>query len=646
MADREAKEGLLAAAVSDDGKTGALVEMNCETDFVAKNDSFKSFVSELAVRGLDHADGELAAAAEEDRQAKIHELGENMVVGGNTRYVVDGDGRVATYIHPPGKIGVMVEFKGTPGDSFDEVAKGVCMHIAANSPRFLTPDDVDEETVNAEKEIYAKQMEGKPADLIEKILGGKLKKFFSEIGRPGLRHGHRQESRRDRQDRRRCRNRPFPALADREVIDTKPLARDLPHHDERPPIGGRFSFRSAWDRPQSPGRMANDFGLTAETRGMTRNFCTARRTAAKIRDSAVKFPDETRRRFSFRSARRPHKPIIMKAIAYRTAGPIDREDALQDITLDKPQPQGRDVLVKVNAVSVNPVDVKLRNGKPPEGEWGVLGFDASGVVEAVGSEVQFLQPGDAVYYAGDLTRPGTNSELHLVDERIVGNKPASLSDAEAAALPLTAITAWEMLFDRLKVNEPTAQGGDLLLLIGGAGGVGSITIQLLRALTDITIIASASRPETQDWVRECGAHHVVNHREDLPAQIEALGLGAPGFVFSTTHTGDHLAAINELIAPQGRFGLIDDPEVLDVMPFKLKAVSTHWELMFTRSLFGTPDMGEQRSLLNKVAALVDAGSVRSTLTEVAGKIDAATLRAVHATIESNRARGKIVLEGF
>jgi len=181
MAGREAKEGLLAAAVSDDGKTGSVVEMNCETDFVAKNDSFKSFVAELAVRGLDHADGELAAAAEEDRQAKIHELGENMVVGGNTRYVVEGDGKVATYIHPPGKIGVMVEFKGTPGDSFDAVAKGVCMHIAANSPRFLAPGDVDEETVNSEKEIYAKQMEGKPADLIEKILGGKMKKFFSEI---------------------------------------------------------------------------------------------------------------------------------------------------------------------------------------------------------------------------------------------------------------------------------------------------------------------------------------------------------------------------------------------------------------------------------------------------------------------------------
>jgi len=336
----------------------------------------------------------------------------------------------------------------------------------------------------------------------------------------------------------------------------------------------------------------------------------------------------------------------MKAVAYKIAGPIDRENALHDITLDTPTAAGRDLLVRIKAVSVNPVDVKLRGGKPPEGEHAVLGYDACGVVEAVGSEVQNFKPGDAVFYAGDLTRPGTNSEFHLVDERIVGNKPASLSDAEAAALPLTAITAWEMLFDRLKVNDPTAEGSNLILIIGGAGGVGSITIQLLKALTDLTIIASASRPETQDWVRECGAHHVINHREPMPAQIEALGLGAPGFVFSTTHTGSHFDAINELIAPQGRFGLIDDPEQLNIMPFKLKAVSTHWELMFTRSIFGTPDLAEQGKLLNELSRLVDEGKIRSTLTEVAGKIDAATLSAVHAKIESNSARGKIVLEGF
>jgi NADPH2:quinone reductase len=337
----------------------------------------------------------------------------------------------------------------------------------------------------------------------------------------------------------------------------------------------------------------------------------------------------------------------MKAVAYQSTGPIDREDALQDITLETPSAEGRDLLVRINAVSVNPVDTKMRVRQEPEpGGWAVLGYDAAGVVEAVGAEVKNFKPGDAVFYAGAINRPGTNSEYHLVDERIVGRQPESLSDAEAAALPLTAITAWEMLFDRLKVKHPTAQGGDKILLVGGAGGVGSITIQLLRALTDLTVIATASRPETQDWVRECGAHHVIDHRQPLAPQVDALGLGAPGFVFSTTQTESHFDDIVELIAPQGRFGLIDDPQVLSALPLKRKAVSLHWELMFTRSLFGTPDMEEQGKLLNQVAELVDTGKIRSTVTEVAGKIDAATLRAVHAQIESGSARGKIVLEGF
>ena len=337
----------------------------------------------------------------------------------------------------------------------------------------------------------------------------------------------------------------------------------------------------------------------------------------------------------------------MKAIGYKTPGPINREDALQDITLDMPVAEGRDLLVKINAVSVNPVDYKLRLRVPPEGtEWKVLGYDAAGLVESVGPDVQNFKPGDTVFYAGSIARPGTNSEYHLVDERIVGRKPANLSDAEAAALPLTSITAWEMLFDRLDVKRPTPQGGDTILVIGGAGGVGSITIQLLRALTDMTVIATASRPETQDWVRECGAHHVIDHRQPLAPQVEALGVGAPGFVFSTTHTDEHLADIVELIAPQGRLGLIDDPKEFDIKLLKYKAISLHWELMFTRSLYETPDIAEQSKLLNEVAALVEAGRIRSTATETAGKINAATLRKVHALIESGTARGKIVLEGF
>lgn len=337
----------------------------------------------------------------------------------------------------------------------------------------------------------------------------------------------------------------------------------------------------------------------------------------------------------------------MKAVGYKVPGPIDRDDSLSDIAVEKPKAEGRDLLVKIHAVSVNPVDTKVRRKAGPDGsEYKVLGYDASGVVDSVGPDVRVFQPGDAVFYAGSIARPGTNSEYHLVDERIVGRKPNTLSDAEAAALPLTSITAWEMLFDRLDVKRSTPEGGNVILVVGGAGGVGSITIQLLRALTDMTVVATASRPETQDWVRESGAHHVINHREPMSPQIEALGTGAPGFVFSTTHSGDHLDDIVELMAPQGRFGLIDDPENFDAIKLKRKALSLHWEFMFARSLFGTQDIAEQSKLLNEVAALVDAGKIRSTATQSAGKINAFNLKEVHAKIESNTARGKIVLEGF
>ncbi len=222
----------------------------------------------------------------------------------------------------------------------------------------------------------------------------------------------------------------------------------------------------------------------------------------------------------------------------------------------------------------------------------------------------------------------------------------NLSDSEAAALPLTAITAWEMLFDRMEVQRPTVEGSKLILVIGGAGGVGSITLQLLRAMTDLTIIATASRPETKQWGMDSGAHHVIDHSQPLAPQVEALGLGKPGFVFSTTQTDRHYSDIVELIAPQGRFGLIDDPPTLDAKPLKMKSISLHWELMFTRPLFSTPDIDEQRALLNQVADLVEAGKIRSTATEVAGKINAANLKKVHAQLESKTTRGKIVLEGF
>lgn len=254
--------------------------------------------------------------------------------------------------------------------------------------------------------------------------------------------------------------------------------------------------------------------------------------------------------------------------------------------------------------------------------------------------------GDQVWYAGDISRPGTNSEYHLVDERIVGQAPRSITTAQAAALPLTTLTAFEMLFDRLRVLDPVPGAARAVLVIGGAGGVGSITIQLLRALTDLQIIATASRPETQAWVKELGAHHVIDHSQPLPEQVEALGLGAPAFVFSTNYSEHYAPQVAELIAPQGRFGLIDDPETLNITPFKPKAVSVHWELMFTRALFSTDDIARQGEILDKVAGLIDTGRIRSTATDSYGTINADNLKRAHALIESGKAKGKIVLEGF
>jgi len=337
----------------------------------------------------------------------------------------------------------------------------------------------------------------------------------------------------------------------------------------------------------------------------------------------------------------------MRAVGYRQSQPIAAETSLIDLDLPEPKAAGRDLLVEVKAVSVNPVDTKIRvRSQPAEGQTSVLGWDAAGIVKAVGPEVTGFKPGDAVFYAGAIDRPGSNAEFHLVDERIVGPKPKNLGFAEAAALPLTAITAWEMLFDRLDIRKPVPGGAHALLIIGGAGGVGSIAIQLARQLTDVTVIATASRPETRAWAQELGAHHVIDHTKPLAEQVAALGIGAPAFVFSTTHTDSHLERIVELMAPQGRFGLIDDPKTLDANPLKRKSLSLHWELMFTRSLFHTADMGEQGKLLAEVSRLVDEGKVRTTLAEHFGTINANNLKRAHALIESNRAKGKIVLEGF
>jgi NADPH:quinone reductase len=337
----------------------------------------------------------------------------------------------------------------------------------------------------------------------------------------------------------------------------------------------------------------------------------------------------------------------MRAVAYSAPRPITDEQSLVDIDMPVPEPTGRDLLVEIKAVSVNPVDVKVRGHRPPRnGPQTVLGYDASGIVKAAGPDVTLFKPGDEVYYAGAINRQGTNSEFHLVDERIVGRKPKSLDFPAAAALPLTAITAYEALFDRLKVQDPVPGQHRAILIVGGAGGVGSIAIQIVRALTDLTVIATASRPETQAWVKELGAHHVIDHSEAMAPQVKALGVPAPGFAFITNDSGRHGGDVAELIAPQGRVALIDDPESFDIAPFKMKAISIHWEMMFARPVFQTDDMEAQHRLLNKVADLVDAGAIRSTLTEVLGPINAATLKKAHALIETNKTRGKLVLAGF
>lgn len=335
----------------------------------------------------------------------------------------------------------------------------------------------------------------------------------------------------------------------------------------------------------------------------------------------------------------------MKAVAYQKAGPITSPEALVDIELDTPVAKGHDLLVRVQAISVNPVDTKIRKNVSAESGWKVLGWDAVGVVEAIGDKVTQFKVGDIVWYAGALNRQGSNSELQLVDERIVGHKPKTLEATEAAALPLTAITAWEMLFDRLQVPK-TAPANTTILVIGGAGGVGSITIQLLKQLTNLTIIATASRPETKEWVKQLGADYVLDHREPLAPQIKQLGLNAPSYVFSTTQTDQHLSDIVELIAPQGHFGLIDDPEQLDIKPFKSKSVSVHWEFMFTRSMFQTADMQKQSELLNEVSKLVEEGKIKTTVTEVLSPINAENLKQIHQQIESGKTKGKIVLHGF
>lgn len=336
----------------------------------------------------------------------------------------------------------------------------------------------------------------------------------------------------------------------------------------------------------------------------------------------------------------------MKAIGALQAHPISHEESLFEFEADKPVPGPRDLLIKVRAVSVNPVDTKVRSRIDGQLETPrILGWDAVGQIEAVGDAVEHFKPGDDVFYAGAINRDGSNAEYQLVDERLVGHKPASLTDAEAAALPLTTITAWEILFHRFGLTAENSKGKSLLV-VGGAGGVGSIMIQLARQLTDLTVIATASRDETRNWVEKMGAHHAIDHRKPLGEELTRVGMPQVDYIATLTATETHLPTYPEIIAPQGHIAVIDDPDSLNIMPFKLKSITVHWELMFTRSLFQTDDMDKQRQLLNEASRLLNDGKLKSTLAETLSPIDAATLKTAHEKVESGSMVGKLVVEGW
>lgn len=337
----------------------------------------------------------------------------------------------------------------------------------------------------------------------------------------------------------------------------------------------------------------------------------------------------------------------MKAVALKRYLPVSDPESLLDVELPDPKPEGRDLLVRVHAISVNPVDTKVRSPKDKtEATPRVIGWDAAGVVEAVGPDVTRFRPGDAVYYAGSIARPGCNSELHLVDERIAGPKPKTLDFAQAAALPLTALTAYEALFDRMAIDLGGRHTGKSLLIINGAGGVGSIAIQLAKR-AGLLVIATASRAESQAWCRSMGADQVINHREDLPKQLQAAGHAEVDYLFNTVDTAAYWTVMGDVIKPQGRMSsIVETSQPLDLGRLMRKSVSFSWELMFTRALFQTPDMAEQHRMLRHVAELIDAGQLQTTMTEKLSPISAANLRAAHARLESGTMVGKLVLEGW
>lgn len=337
---------------------------------------------------------------------------------------------------------------------------------------------------------------------------------------------------------------------------------------------------------------------------------------------------------------------MMKAVGLYRYLPIDHPESLMDIDLEKPTPSGRDLLVRVKAISVNPVDVKVRAPKErTEDSPRVLGWDVAGVVEQTGPECTLFKPGDEVYYAGSITRPGGNSEFHLVDERIAGKKPASLDFAQAAALPLTSITAWEALFDRMGISQQREDNeGKSILIIGAAGGVGSIAVQLAK-YAGLTVIGTASRPESAEWARSLGADHIIDHHDDFVPQLESLGLPYVDAIFCLNSTEKHWQRMADAIAPQGKIcSIVETEEPLNLTLLKNKSATFVWEFMFTRPMFQTADMIQQHHLLNELSRLVDQGVIRTTIKEKLAPLDAATLRKAHALVETGRTIGKVVVE--
>ncbi len=334
----------------------------------------------------------------------------------------------------------------------------------------------------------------------------------------------------------------------------------------------------------------------------------------------------------------------MKSIIYHHSLPLTHADAFRIVETATPVPEPHDLLVSIQAVSVNPVDTKIRSGGVPVPDAiTTLGWDASGIVKAVGTNVTLFKPGDEVFYAGTFTRQGANSELHLVDERLVGAKPKSLSFVQSAALPLTALTAWELLFDRFGIVPGKTTSKDILLIVGGAGGVGSMLIQIARRLTNMTVIATASRAESREWCLRLGAHHVVNHSQPLAKEVAALNISPITHIAALAHTNRHFSAIAEIIAPQGKIAIIDDHDFLDAVPLKGKSVSLHWEMVFTRPLYQTEDMIAHHQILTEISFLVDIGVLQSTLTKELHPLDVENLKLAHTLVEQGNMLGKVVM---